>query len=58
MERAQSGAEENDDIEVAGAEDARAEVRHQYERGFRHIKVYTDLSAEDFLAQAAKMPDA
>lgn len=33
-------------VEVAGAEEARAEVRHQYERGFRHIKVYTDLSAD------------
>ena len=33
-------------VEVAGAEEARAEVRHQYARGFRHIKVYTDLSAD------------
>lgn len=33
---------------VSGEEEARAEVRAQYERGFRHVKVYSNLSRESY----------
>ncbi|ABI66657.1 amidohydrolase [Maricaulis maris MCS10] len=35
---------------VAGAEEARAAVRRQYAAGFRHLKVYSNLSRESFAA--------
>ena len=35
---------------VAGADEARDAVRRQYARGFRHLKVYSNLSRESFAA--------
>ncbi|WP_300540603.1 amidohydrolase family protein [Maricaulis sp.] len=35
---------------VDGADEARAEVRRQHRRGYRHLKVYSNLSRESFAA--------
>jgi len=39
---------------VSGAEEARREVRRQYEQGYRHLKVYSNLSRESFAAILAE----
>jgi len=35
-------------VSVLGEDEARAEVRRQYEEGYRHLKLYSNLSAESF----------